>query len=90
VKEIVQTKKFKRDLSKIAYSGRYNQKDLLEIINRLANDVALELKHKDHLLIGEWQPCRECHIKPDWLLIYKLEHDKLILVRTGTHSELFG
>jgi mRNA interferase YafQ len=57
----------------------------------LANEEILPKKYKDHFLQGNWQGYRECHVKPDLLLIYKLENDKLTLtlVRTGSHSDLF-
>ena len=51
--------------------------------------MILDEKYRDHALVGNWQDCRECHIKPDWLLIYQLKENELILVRTGSHSDLF-
>lgn len=65
---------------------------LLEnIINMLANGVKLPPKNKDHELIGNWKGYRECHITPDWLLLYKYDNDKVVLVltSTGTHSDIF-
>ena len=58
---------------------------------KLANDEVLEAKYKDHCLTGDYKDCRECHIEPDWLLIYKKYESELILmlVRTGSHSDLF-
>ena len=50
----------------------------------------LERKHKDHKLSGNYEGCRECHILPDWLLTYRITEDEIYLVRTGTHSDLFG
>lgn len=67
--------------------------DLLDgIIKNLSDQAELDPKYKDHPLSGNWKSFRECHIKPDWLLIYKIEGDRLILtlVRTGSHSNLFG
>lgn len=65
--------------------------DLKSVINALALDQMLAASYRDHSLTGEWAGCRECHIKPDLLLIYKkVNDDKLILVRLGSHSELFG
>ena len=58
-------------------------------IEVLANGKKLETKYKDHSLLGEYRDCRECHIEPDWLLIYKLTGYELILIRTGTHTDLF-
>ena len=69
------------------------QDELLdEIISKLANGEALAEKHRDHNLTGNWSGFRECHILPDWLLIYRVENDVLVLTltRTGTHSDLFG
>lgn len=56
----------------------------------LANDEPLDERHRDHALIGDYEGCRDCHITPDWLLIYQITETELILVRTGSHSELFG
>lgn len=67
--------------------------DLLkDVVTRLANDEPLDPRHKDHPLSGEWSGHRECHIQPDWLLIYRYENDILVLAltRTGTHSDLFN
>lgn len=65
---------------------------LLEaIVDKLLNGIPLEAKHKDHALKGKWDGFRECHIQPDWLLIYLVEDDilTLTLVDTGTHADLF-
>jgi mRNA interferase YafQ len=62
--------------------------DLLDV---LANDIGVPGKYKDHKLTGEWEGCRECHVRPDLLLIYeKPDEETLKLVRLGSHSELFG
>jgi mRNA interferase YafQ len=55
----------------------------------LANGIELDKKYRDHKLIGNFKARRECHIEPDWLLIYRLENDEIIFERTGTHSDLF-
>ncbi len=89
MREIIRQAQFKTDLRRIARSGRYKVADLLTIVDDLANDRPLVSKHRDHTLSGNWQQYRECHIKADWLLIYELEPGRLILVRTGSHSELF-
>lgn len=62
-----------------------------EVIELLANGETLPLKYKDHSLIGDYADCRECHITPDWLLIYQINNNELILylTRTGSHSDLF-
>jgi len=55
----------------------------------LVSGKPLESRYRDHALIGPWQGSRDCHIEPDWLLIYRLESESLFLERTGSHSELF-
>jgi len=62
---------------------------LEEVLEKLCKGEALEEVYKDHLLQGRSDPERECHITPDWLLIYVFEGDKVRLVRTGTHADLF-
>ena len=62
---------------------------LRELILLLIGDRPLPPRYKDHALDGGWKDFRDCHIEPDWLLIYKIEGDDLYLVRTGTHSDLF-
>lgn len=84
------TTKFQKDLKRIEKRG-YNISLLTEVIKKLANGEQLPEKNKDHNLSGEYSGCRECHITPDWLLIYEIADDELILylTRTGTHSDLF-
>ena len=62
---------------------------LKTVIEKLVDQQILETKYKDHQLTGNWKGHRDCHIEPDWILIYQLTDDALILERTGTHSELF-
>ena len=72
---------------------RYLDIDLLDdIIRKLANNEQLSEKNKDHALIGNWAGHRKCHILPNWLLVYRIENNLLVLTlsRTGTHSDLFG
>lgn len=61
-----------------------------QVIQHLANGKPLDEKYRDHKLIGDYAGTRECHIEPDWLLIYEDHNNELILIRTGTHSDLFG
>ena len=84
------TTKFQKDLKRIEKRG-YNISLLTEVIKKLANGEQLPENNKDHKLLGEYGGCRECHITPDWLLIYEIADDELILylTRTGTHSDLF-
>ena len=83
---------FKRDLKKIAKQGK-NRQLLDSIIEKLQKEEPLDQKYKDHNLSGNWHGYRECHITPDWLLIYKVIKDECVqllrLSRTGSHSELF-
>ena len=84
------TTRFRKDL-KLAQKRGYEIDRLTEIIRKLANGEPLPEKNRDHALTGDYAGCRECHIAPDWLLIYELADDALILylLRTGTHSDLF-
>ena len=88
--ELQPTNRFKKDL-KLCKSRGYDINLITEIIKKLANGEKLEEKNKDHDLSGNWSGYRECHIQPDWLLIYKIDGNELILylTRTGTHSDLF-
>ena len=88
--EVKFTSKFKKDYKLIKKRGM-NINLLKEIVGKLANNIPLEEKYKDHELTGNYKGFRECHIQPDWLLIYLVEDNKLILTlsRTGTHSDLF-
>lgn len=84
------TTQFKKDIKR-AQKANLDITLLKDIVAKLANGEELDVKHKDHSLKGIWVNHRECHIQPDWLLIYKLQDDVLILTltRTGSHSELF-
>ena len=84
---------FKKGYKKIKKQGK-DMKKLHDVIESLANGSKLSLKYKDHALINSkyYKDCRECHIEPDWLLIYKYNNNNLILfmVETGSHSDLFN
>lgn len=88
---IKRTTQFKRDFKRMVRQG-YDTAELIEVIRKLANNEQLPEKYHDHELKGEWKGFRECHIKPDWLLIYLLNGQELILTltRTGSHSDLFN
>ena len=79
---------FKKDRKKMAKIGKDLEK-LEKIMKDLCEEIPLEPKLKDHQLYNNWANHRECHIEPDWLLIYKYEPGSIIFVRTGSHSELF-
>ena len=87
---IVPTGKFKKDLKVVIKRG-YDVRLLDCIVTKLSNGETLAPKHKDHSLNGDYIGKRECHITPDWLLIYEYDDDNLFLylTRTGTHSDLF-
>lgn len=81
---------FKKDF-KLAQKRGYDIKKLEHIITLIANRQPLPQANKDHNSIGNYEGCRECHISPDWLLIYEINESELVLhlIRTGTHSDLF-
>ena len=87
---IVVSNQFKKDL-KLASKRGFDIDKLKEVVDKLAEQSALDKKYKDHILLGEYKGFRECHIEPDWLLIYRIDKSEveLFLFRTGTHSDLF-
>jgi len=88
--KIKRSSAFKRELKTVRKRG-YNMDELNKIVDDLADGKPLDPKYRDHALVGNWKGYRECHITSDWLLIYKIEANVLILTlqRTGTHSDLF-
>ena len=88
--EIRFTNQFKKDI-KLAQKQGKNLDKLFAVVDILASGKELAPKFRDHDLSGEYTGCRECHIEPDWLLIYEIDNNLLILVlnRVGSHSELF-
>ena len=87
---IARTTQFKKDV-KLAQKRGQDLSKLKEVIEILADGIPLDKKFRDHELKGEYAGKRECHIEPDWLLVYRVDGDRLILYlfRTGTHSDLF-
>lgn len=87
---IVPSQKFNRDV-KLAIKRGYNIQLLDAVVEMIAEQQLLPPEYKDYKLIGNYSGCRECHITPDWLLIYEISNEELILylTRTGTHSDLF-
>lgn len=88
--EVVPTRPFQRDLVKAQKRGKDLSK-IETIIDDLAQQKSLPLRHKDHSLVGNYVDNRECHIESDWLLIYRVDEQEqeLVLIRTGSHSDLF-
>ena len=89
--ELILTSKFKKSL-KLAKRRGLNLELLDQVVTMLQNNIPLQEKYRDHELKGKYQGFRECHIQPDWLLVYRIENDLLVLTlsRTGTHRDLFG
>lgn len=87
---IKKTNRFDKDVFLAQKRGK-NLNKLFDVVAKLAEGEKLAPKFKDHSLKGEYENCRECHIEPDWLLVYEIFDDCLVLVlnRTGTHSDLF-
>ena len=92
MRKIRASSQFRRDYKRVRATPRHSEIEglLAETVERLASDQPLSTKHHDHLLGGNWKGHRECHLKPDLLLIYKLPDETLNLVRMGSHSELFA
>ena len=87
--DIRRTSKFKKDVKRMEKRGK-NFDEFKEVIMSIATNKTLPEKYRDHSLRGNYQGARECHIEPDWLLVYELQSNELILVRTGSHSDLFN
>lgn len=86
---IRQATKFRRDVKRLKRQG-VDLAPLQAVIVILAAAEPLGERYRDHALIGNWRGFHECHLQPDWLLIYRVEGDELQLARTGSHAELFG
>lgn len=88
--KIIASNTFKKDLKSAKKRGLKLDK-LQSIVDKLADEIPLEQKYRDHALTGNYKDFRECHIEPDWLLIYRKDEDvlELFLFRTGTHADLF-
>lgn len=84
------TKTFEKDQKKARKQNK-NFSLLLQVMNHLINEEPLDPKYKDHPLKGKWVGCRDCHVQNDWVLIYRVNHDKktIYFERIGSHSELF-
>ncbi len=85
---VVQPSSFKKDIKRMKKRGK-DLKKLKVVINHLVTQEPLPERYKDHSLSGNWTGWRDCHIEPDWLILYKGTEDELILGQTGTHADLF-
>jgi mRNA interferase YafQ len=88
MKKVSQTRQFLRDVTRLGKRWKDLNK-LQEVVRLLAEGTPLSATYRDHPLAGSLQPSRDCHIEPDWILIYTADGDSLRLERTGTHSDLF-
>ena len=88
--EVIASNKFRKDL-KLARKRGLKLEKLNAVVEMLANQLPLDIRYRDHALTGDYGDFRECHIEPDWLLIYRQDEDvlELFLFRTGSHSDLF-
>ncbi len=88
--KLVFTSQFKKDYKRAKRRG-LDMSELRTVLESLSNEETLEKRYRDHALVGRYIGFRECHVRPDWLLVYSIDRDALILVaaRTGTYSDLF-
>jgi len=89
MRELITTTSFKKDLKRAKKRGK-DSKKLRYIIDKLLADEPLERKFNMHRLVGKMAPSWECHIEPDWLLVWDKDDSAITLLRTGTHSDLFS
>jgi len=88
MRELLTTTQFKKDLKRAKKRGKDRDK-LERIVEKIVAGEPLDLRHKPHRLSGDWSPCWECHIEPDWLLIWDEDETCVVLTRTGSHADLF-
>jgi mRNA interferase YafQ len=88
MRHITQRKRFRDDLKQQKRRGR-DIEDLIAVVELLAEDGVLPAAYRPHRLRGEWKGVWECHIEPDWLLIYEVTATEVLLIRTGSHADLF-
>jgi len=86
---LVTTRAFERDAKRVRKRG-LDLARLRAVVDALRLGQPLEARHRDHPLAGDWKGFRDCHITPDWLLIYSINDEAVTLVRTGTHADIFG
>ena len=88
MKAVRRTSQFKRDVKRMQRQGKDLEK-LKTLLESLVKGEGLAPKYRDHVLVGQYKGTRECHLEPDWLLIYELAESEIVLIRTGSHSDLF-
>lgn len=89
MRHVTQRKRFRDDLKEQNRRGK-DLEDLIAVIELLAEEGTLSAAYGPHKLTGEWKGLWECHIEPDWLLIYEITATEVVLIRTGSHADLFG
>lgn len=89
MRKLLIRKRFDKDIKLSEKRGKKIER-LHKVVDQLQHDEPLAPKHRPHRLGGDWAGFWECHVEPDWLLIYQLTDCELVLIRTGTHSDLFG
>ena len=80
--------RFDKDLKRMLRRGKEAEK-IKDVIRKLINEERLDEKYRDHPLKGNYKGCRDCHVKPDWILIYRIYGNQIQFLRTGSHSDLF-
>jgi len=80
--------RFDKELKRMLKRGKEAEK-IKDVIRKLINEERLDRRYKDHPLRGNYRGCRDCHIEPDWILIYRIDGNQIQFLRTGTHSDLF-
>jgi len=88
MRAVIYTSQFKRDFKQLRLK-KDDECRFVEVVDALIGDAPMDARYRDHALTGNWVGCRECHLKPDLLVIYKPEEDVVKLVRIGSHSNLF-
>lgn len=88
MKSIRRTAQFKRDIKRLQQQGKDLAK-LKSVLASLVKGQVLPSQYRDHVLVGQYKGTRECHIAPDWLLVYEASESEIILIRTGSHPDLF-
>ena len=89
MKPVSRTSQFGRDVRRMQRQGKDLEK-LKRVLESLVKGERLAPQYRDHVLVGQYKGTRECHFEPDWLLIYELAESEIVLIRTGSHSDLFG
>ncbi|HEY5067233.1 MAG TPA: type II toxin-antitoxin system YafQ family toxin [Xanthobacteraceae bacterium] len=89
MRRVAQQKQFRNDVKRQKRRGK-DVEELIAAIELLAEEGSIPTAYRPHKLSGEWRGVWECHIEPDWLLIYAVTDEEVLLIRTGTHADLFG